>query len=208
MPRYLLPCTTASDCGSGFLCEPAGEECACSGSAGGSDQAGDGGTPVPPPAEPSCICEPSKDLRCNPATVSCAKDSDCTSGWTCAEVGSTSDCASSPAPNPSPDGGAQGGGSPPPDCRSSANIKQCVPPYYALIQGAKGVARDSAGSPTLAAGDASSSNGAVPPSSESGKDDGTSSAGCSVAHGSRTSSALAMLSVLGLFGVLRRRRAR
>ena len=209
LPRYLLPCTSASDCGSGFQCEPAGEECECSGSAGGSDPSA-GGAPPAAPSEPSCTCKPSPDLRCNAATVTCATDSDCSTGWTCVTVASTSDCAS-PAPNPgsgAQGGGATGGAAPAPDCRPSADIKQCVPPYYALVQGVKGGARDSAGTPTLAYGGATSSSesGAVPPTAANGKDSATSSAGCSVTRGSRTGSALGLLGVLGLFGVLRRRR--
>jgi len=209
VPRYILPCTTASDCGSGFQCQSAGEQCACSGSAGGREDASDGGAPPPPE---DCICEPSKELRCHAPTVICDEDSDCSAGWSCTATAPGSDCASAPAPAPSPDGGAQGGaqgdGTPPPDCRPSAPVKQCVPPYYALIQGTKGGARDSAGSPTFGGSDASSGNGAVPASAESGTDAATSSAGCSVARGPHTGSALALLGVLGLFGALRRRRAR
>ncbi len=216
VPRYLLPCVTASDCGSGFTCESSGEECACSGSAGGSDDASAGGAPLPTPPQPSCTCEPSKDLHCQAASVSCDKDSDCSAGWSCAVVASASDCASAHAPTPNPGSGAQGGGAnaTPPDCHPSADVKPCVPPYYALIQGAKGVARDSAGNPTLAVGgetgaeDATSGNSTVPPTAESSKDEGTSSAGCSLAGGSRPGSALALLGALGVFGALRRRRAR
>jgi len=208
VPRYVLPCTTASDCGAGFQCESSGEQCTCSGSAGGRDDAPDGGTPAPPPEEPSCVCEPSKEMRCHAATVNCDKDSDCRAGWTCAQTASSSDCASTPAPSPAP-GGAQGGAAPAPDCRPSAEVKQCVPPYYGLVQGAHGVDRDSSGSPTLAAGDANSGSGAPPPTAESSNDEASSSAGCSVVHGSRTRSPLlGLLGLLGLFGVLRRRRAR
>ncbi|HEY3255066.1 MAG TPA: MYXO-CTERM sorting domain-containing protein, partial [Polyangiaceae bacterium] len=212
VPRYLLPCTTAQDCGVGFTCEPSGEQCACSGSAPAGSGASDGGTPPPAPEEPSCTCETSKELRCRAATVSCNQDSDCSAGWSCAAVGATADCASAPAPNPSPDGGAQGGATPAPDCRPSAQIKQCVPPYYSLIQGVSGVSHDSSGSPTLGSSNgASGTPAAVPPTAESGKDDndsGSASAGCSVAGGAHASSALAVLGALGLLGALRRRRAR
>jgi MYXO-CTERM domain-containing protein len=53
-----------------------------------------------------------------------------------------------------------------------------------------------------------SGNPALPPSAESADGDATSSAGCSVGHASRTGSTLAVLGMLGLFGALRRRRAR
>ena len=207
VPRYVLPCTTASDCGSGFTCEPAGEQCACSGSAGGSADSADGGKPLPP-SEPSCICEPSKELRCHAAIVNCAADSDCTAGWSCVEVGATSDCATA-APEPNPGSGAKGGtDTPPPDCRPSAAIKQCMPPYYELAQGVKGVERDAAGIPTLGADDSNPGGANIPPSAESDTGNSTSSAGCSVGHGSGTGPAgLALLGVLGVFGALRRRRA-
>jgi MYXO-CTERM domain-containing protein len=208
VPRYVLPCTTASDCGSGFRCESAGEQCSCSGSAGGREDASDGGTP--PPEPPDCTCEPSKELRCRATAVVCDDESDCSAGWSCVAVSSSSDCASQPTP--SPNSGAGGGtpsaGAPPPDCRPSASVKQCVPPYYELVQGSKGIDRDYAGSPTSGTGDATSGNGTAQPSAESATDDVTSSAGCSVAHGSHARSAVALLGVLGVFGVLRRRRAR
>jgi len=220
VPRYVLPCTTASDCGAGFSCESAGEQCACSGSAGsagGSEAPSDGRTPlpdpVPTPAE-ECVCEPSKELRCHAVSVDCGSDGDCPRDWSCAAVGATTDCASTPTPEPTPGGNAQGGsasgdGTPPPDCRPSQVIKQCVPPYYALVEGAHGVERDDAGGPQ-AGGDVASGSGnpAIPPSAESGDGDATSSAGCSVAYGSQTGSTLAVLGMLGLFGALRRRRAR
>jgi MYXO-CTERM domain-containing protein len=210
VPRYVLPCATASDCGAGFSCESAGEQCTCSGSAGRGDDASDGGASQPP-EPPDCTCQPSTELRCRAAIVTCDEDSDCsTTGWRCAQVASGSDCASTPESDPNPGSGAQGSGAPPPDCRPSAPVKQCMPPYYDLVQGIEGGDReDSAGIPTLGGGDANSGNGAVPGSAESDKDDATSSAaGCSVAHGSRAGSTVALLGVLGLFGALRRRRAR
>jgi MYXO-CTERM domain-containing protein len=208
VPRYVLPCTTASDCGPGFQCELGEEQCTCSssGSAGRSGDGDQGGAPAP--AESTCTCEPSTEMRCRAATVNCAVDSDCATGWTCAVVGSTSDCRS--APEQDPGSGARGGATPTPECRPSANIKQCVPPYYTLIPSVLGIDRDSSQSPTAGTGDVASGNGAIAPTAESGKGDGasTSSAGCAVAPGSRSGSALALLGVLGLFGALRRRRVR
>jgi len=211
VPRYVLPCSTASDCGDGFQCESAGEQCSCSGSAGSSDSASDGGAPTPAPQEPDCVCEPSKELRCHAATVNCTADSDCPADWSCAAIAVSGGCANAPASNASSGAGAQGGGAAAPDCRPAADVKQCVPPYYSLIQGAHGVDRDAAGSPTLGYGGrpgSADSGSAIPPKAESGSDDASSSAGCSVAYGSRAGSALAVFGALGLFGALRRRRAR
>ena len=206
VPRYVLPCNTASDCGSGFTCESAGELCSCSGSAGGSADSADGGKPAPPPEE-SCVCEPSKELRCHAPAVNCVADSDCTGGWSCVEVGATGGCAKAPAPEPNSAGGAQGGESTPPDCQPSATIKQCMPPYYELARGVNGVDRDYAGTPTSGT-DASSGSADSAPTAESGGNDSTASAGCSVGHGSGAgSTSLALLGALGLFGALRRRRA-
>ncbi|MEI9947414.1 MAG: hypothetical protein WDO74_00100 [Pseudomonadota bacterium] len=205
--RYVLPCSNESDCGSGFRCESAGEQCTCSGSAGAPDDARDGGAPSPPPEE-NCTCEPSKELRCRAVAVTCVEDRDCLANWSCAAVAATADCGSAPAPAPSPGEPAQDGGTRAPDCRPSTQIKQCVPPYYALIQGAQGVARDSAASPTLGIGEASSDTSGAPPKAGSSTDARSSSAGCSVGHGSRTGSAVAWLAALGLFGAFRRRRPR
>jgi len=207
VPRYVLPCATASDCGPGFQCASSGEQCACSGSAGGGSDASDGGTPVPLPPETSCTCEPSKELRCQAPTVNCTSDSECSTGWSCAVVASSSSCASAPEPNPAPGSGAAGGASPAPDCLPSADVKACVPPYYALIQGARGVSHDSAGSPTLGISEGTS-NGAVAAAPTDARAPTTSSAGCSVTPGSRSGSALALLGAFGLLSALRRRRAR
>ena len=223
VPRYILPCTSASDCGSGFTCESAGEQCECSGSAGGRDPGSDGGTPTPPPSpEESCTCTPSAEQRCRVVPVTCAADSDCSGGWTCVVVASSGDCTSPALPTPTPGSGGGSGapdsGVPEPNCRPSANVKQCLPPYYAIVSGGRGLdsssGSDEDDTPTAGTdnGGSAPGNGGVAspavPSAESGKGDTTSSAGCSVSRGSGGGSALALLGVLGMFGVLRRRRAR
>ena len=217
VPRYVLPCAAASDCGSGFTCESAGDECACSGSAGGSDPGSDGGTPTPPtPPEESCTCTPSTDQRCRVVPVTCAADRDCAGGWTCVVVASSGDCTSPATPGSGGDGsGAQDAGAPEPSCRPSADVKQCMPPFYSIISGGRGFdsnsGSDKGETPTVGTDGVASGNGGLgspaAPSAESGKDDGTASAGCSVSHGSRNGSAVALLGVLGVLGVLRRRRA-
>jgi len=208
VPRYLLPCTTASDCGTGFECVSGDELCACDdGSAPAADGAGGGVPPTPTP--PSCTCA-TQASRCVAPAVNCNADGDCLAGWTCAVVASTSDCASTPESNAG--SGAQGGATPtpePPDCRPSADVKQCVPPYYGLTEGggvALGSSDDASSGPTPSNGEATAGN--VPPRGDSAQDESTAGGGCSVGHGSRSGSTLALLGALGLFGALRRRRAR
>ena len=206
VPRYVLPCTKAADCGAGFGCE-ASEECTCSGSSGSSgsgegDSASAGGAPTPTPVpEESCTCAPSEEKHCRIPHVQCATDGECTNGWTCAVVGATADCASAPPPEP----GSAAGAAPVPDCQPSATIKECVPPHYAEIGAVQGVTRDSAGSPTLGANEGTA--GGVPPKADSAGGDASSSAGCSVANGAPSNAAGALLVALGLALGLRRRRA-
>jgi MYXO-CTERM domain-containing protein len=92
-----------------------------------------------------------------------------------------------------------------------------VPPYYALIGDNRGIGHDSLGIPTSGSGTGEDASGAaIPPTTNNADDkgstsggDSTSSAGCSVTPGARTTgSALALFGVLGLFSALRRRRAR
>jgi len=222
-PRYALPCTTASDCGAGFRCEST-EQCSCSGSGsapspGGNGSGASAGSASIPPPEPSCTCEDSKEKSCHTDPVTCAADSDCLSGWTCATFVSSAPCASG-APDSDPGAGARGGAgpTPTPDCPPPTETKQCVPPYYSLIGGdTRGISHDSLGIPTSGSdtrGEAS--DGAITPPTNNADDkgsasdaDSTSSAGCSVTPGARsTGSALALFGVLGLFSALRRRRAR
>jgi hypothetical protein len=216
VPRYLLPCTTASECGPGFSCE-AVEECSCSGSSGNGSGEDSSGSPTPapdapsddtpePPAptdNPSCTCEPSKELHCRAAIVTCAVDADCSNGWTCATVSNGSDCASTPEPAPAP--GEDGGSAPQDDCAPSAPVKQCVPPYYALVGSVRGVDNDSNGSPTL--GGSESGNGSAAPTAGTKDGAASSSGGCAVSHGHSSGSALTLLGLASVFGLLRRRRA-
>lgn len=223
VPRYALPCSTASDCGSGFRCEST-EVCSCSGggsapSPGANDSgaganAGSASTPAPPP---SCTCESSKEKSCHTDPVNCTADSDCLSGWTCASFVSAAPCASG-APERDPGAGAQGGAASAPDCPPPTETKQCVPPYYSLFGDTRGISHDSLGIPTSGSTSGEGEPGGAQPPTASGADDkgttnagdgdASSSAGCSVTPGARTTgSALALFGVLGLLSALRRRRA-
>lgn len=123
IPRYVLPCEAASDCGDGFDCEP-DLECTCSGSGGSAPDAPqasvDAGAgkaafaPVPPPldggvapdagsidggstdagAPPACECHPLETKHCAAKIIKCQADAECPSDFSCvAYSGGTTDCA-------------------------------------------------------------------------------------------------------------------
>lgn len=126
-PRYLLPCKVAADCGAGFNCV---EEVSgwCSGAA--PVPSADGGTAIVAP-EPECGSTRTGTYRCELVEQTCQKDSDCVSGFVCAQDPSGSTCSSggssgssgSPAaPDifPAADGGAD-------PCTASVAAKLCLP---------------------------------------------------------------------------------
>jgi MYXO-CTERM domain-containing protein len=84
-------------------------------------------------------------------------------------------------------------------------VKQCVPPYYSEA----GVSRDDgSAAPTFGAGGAANGSGkGAAPEAAAGKSPTESSAGCSVALGSRAGGGALALFALGLVGLLRRRRS-
>ena len=226
VPRYLLPCTTAADCGAGFSCAQNEPSCGCSGSSGSSNGSGsadagsagpgnaDAGAPVPPVPDPvpNCTCTPTEGQSCTALPVTCASAADCAAGWTCEATLTSSDCATTEPGYPATDGGAP---TPPPSpepCTPSVSVKQCLPPYYSLVHNS-----GSLDSSTVLPGGAApgkgetgsgSNNSGAQPVAATGNDTGatSSAAGCSVAFGSRAGGAGGLLVALGLLGVLRRRR--
>jgi len=111
VPRWVLPCTTADDCGGGFNCVEQ-QECWCSGSmgtAGGAEPSGTAGAsagdglglmdPLPDMdagvaiAEPTCGCSPSGTFSCELQDLPCESDADCSDGFTCQEDVYSSGCA-------------------------------------------------------------------------------------------------------------------
>jgi hypothetical protein len=86
VPRYVLPCQAAADCGPGFECKQE-EICECSGSSSGSTPPSDGagGAPEPTPEEPSCSCTPGDTSYCAIVEQVCATDAECPMDWTCSD---------------------------------------------------------------------------------------------------------------------------
>lgn len=118
IPRYVLPCQQAADCGDGFTCE-AHERCGCAGSTGSAGAAApvpstpaSGPTPTPsadagiadfrapdpqPPAAqplppPDCKCEPTPEKYCKVIERACRADVECPANFYCQQ--------SAPATNP------------------------------------------------------------------------------------------------------------
>jgi hypothetical protein len=165
IPRYVLPCEQASDCGDGFTCEPQ-SVCGCSAGSSGTAGAGAAGnpvpsTPTPPPAmdagaaepqadrafapappPPDCTCKPTDEKYCKVIEVVCRADSDCPKTFTCKQsyVASTGPACVAPAKG---DGGTCGAALPP------TNVYRCVPPYENLDPGYGGKDEGGGGYPTM-----------------------------------------------------------
>lgn len=200
VPRYMLPCDAAADCGTGFECQPV-EECACSGSSGGgsvppSDGAGgapDTGEPLPPD-EPTCSCTPTDVSYCAIIERACTSDAECPTDWVCSDNPESVVCSG-------PDGSGEGA-----ECGSTEPDKVCMPPYaYTVIA----VGRD--GTPVYASDDDAGNAAGIPegsPTAGGDADDGdasdsSASGGCSVSG--RTSGGGAWLTLLGLAALVRLR---
>jgi hypothetical protein len=205
-PKYVLPCTVAADCGTGFDCQQL-ESCGCSGSAGtggGAEPApADAAKPLPPdggagapasdPLPPECTCEPSGQFACVPREIPCADDSVCPAGWTCqnADSGTSSGCFgdgcdAAPAPEPLP------------------TTSLCFPQYY----GGAGVGiEEDLGTPTRSGDDQGTGSTQNPEAAHADADaDANDSAACQMGHAPASGSALSILALLGaLFGLSRRR---
>lgn len=218
VPKYLLPCEAAADCGPGFTCE-ATEQCACStpssGSGGsdgegsdpgsGEDDAGDAERPAAPPegedgggeddgVDDSCECEPGP-AECRLVVTACAANSDCASGMTC-EDNPEGVCSSTP------DGEVE--------CTSDPE-KICLPPHVDYAGG--GIEEDGLGSdPTSnpeepqqgAPGEGDDKNDA----DGSSEDSSASGGGCSVGAVGTPAGAWAGLGLMLGAAVLGRRRRR
>jgi hypothetical protein len=214
-PPYVLPCTTASDCGDGFDCKEA-QSCGCSGSAG---TAG-GATPAPmaplPPeggagassadiAPPDCTCEPSGTFECVVKPVMCQADTDCVAGWHCVQEVAVSEPACAP-----------GADCPAPEPLPMPTSGTCQPPYYGAQSGAdlgaptssqsgSGTPKDGTGTST-----GSGSNGGTvsPEVANAGDGESHESSACQFGRAPISHGAFGLLAALGaLAGLSRRRRA-
>ena len=132
VPRYVLPCTQALDCGAGFECR-ARERCDC-GDSVSSPGSPDGGMSEPPP-EPDCSCETVS--VCELIRTACTTVADCPEDFSCVD-------------NPEGSCSASSDGSPP-VCEPADPAKLCMPPYYDLFGGG-GVATDDGGALTPESG--------------------------------------------------------
>ncbi|MCB9508094.1 MAG: hypothetical protein H6698_08150 [Myxococcales bacterium] len=215
-PRWIGNCTEAADCGAGFDCVEL-EECACSGSAGGSTDP----VPLPVPPEGSgssdpsrgegdapddeCECFATGEFYCEPQEITCEADSDCPDTWTCEVTGATT----SPCYEDRESGEWI--------CEDvpSETTSACVPAGWYDWGGGGGSSRDLAaesGAPTASPQDDDNTAGGSAGGSENIEDpiaaDGgarpQSESGCSSAPSSSTG-AFAALALLGLSLVRRRR---
>jgi hypothetical protein len=231
VPKYTLPCATASDCGEGFECK-AIEPCQCAGSSGGGSDPGAGGdgdlpqertidAGVEPDARdgsaPACECQPSDTKHCEPVMVECETAGECPTDWTCEEQAGGDGDVSCAAAEP-----ADGADGEPKDTAcivvdastaEPVSVSYCVPPFSDLGFGFGGraeVQADSAAGentkgesdPTSAPTGAGSDDGSEEPAAEESDD-------CSVSRvgGHDGSHGALWLSALGLcVAALRMRR--
>lgn len=157
VPKYDLPCQTATDCGDGFTCEHE-QSCACSGGSAAADAgvATSGGgsgsnprTPVPAPSgsgsadpapaptqipvpdpSPDCTCTTSVTARCEAKSITCTADSTCPSGWTCVTPPQVTPGCAEPAHVIGFDGGTTVPVCDPPP--TTPAVSYCMPPYYSI----------------------------------------------------------------------------
>ncbi|HEY6725902.1 MAG TPA: hypothetical protein VI197_17835 [Polyangiaceae bacterium] len=212
VPKYLLPCEAAVDCGAGFTCEMTLEQCSCSspsastsggsgsmpGGEGSGGNAGDSERPASPPpdgeddgANDGCVCEPvDGPAYCELVVTECSANSDCPSGMSC-EDNPEGSCSCTP------EGGVE--------CTADPE-KICLPPYVDYAGGV--IEEDGLGSdptsnpeepPRGEDDDSNDADGSSDESSESGD-------GCSVAAVGVPAGAWASLGLMLGAALLGRRR--
>jgi MYXO-CTERM domain-containing protein len=190
VPRYLLPCETASDCGAGFTCDEI-QRCGCSSSAGSSGSDGDPSEPVPADSEagtdsdPDCTCEPTGKFMCQAIVTACSSDTDCESGWTCID---------------NPEGVCSSDSEGNTDCEPADPARLCVPPHYDLVEGGRGIGR---GASEDGGGTSSPTGGESDDAADADSEEGT-SGGCAMTP-ARQPTALLVLA-LGLAAAFAARR--
>ncbi len=151
------------------------------------------GFAAPAPLPPDCVCEPSGKKACVPNEVACDADSDCPSGWSCAD---------------NPEGVCWSGPNGDAGCSPGDPPKLCMPPYVNLGGGypARGEDSNGSGSPgtPTSSGDAAGgpNPNPLPPGFEGESEtasnaDTESESGCSVALGPTPGSGTSGLAALG-----------
>jgi len=193
-PSWVAPCQADADCGEGFNCVQ-GEQCSCDG--GGANVPSDGGDPQEQP-EPSCTCEPSGEMYCQPQEITCAQDSDCPEGWTCAETPSTGACSYDATTGEE-------------QCtETEPGTPMCAPPYWDSWGGSNGDYQDALERATGAEGEIDLDSGEPPAAPQDDNSDGDEGADAPVlftcASGQVSSGTAVLLGLaLGLLMRVRRR---
>lgn len=201
VPKFLAPCQADADCGGGFKCvadQVCTDDCAAP-----SPGDGDGNE------RPSCqsSCEPSSQKYCQLQQVSCTADADCAQGLSCEEF-------SSPSSEICTVDGDEGSE---PVCTSepSSSESYCVPPDWQRWYGETSYDSDAPSSPRDSVANSTGNGGwkiVDAESAQSGATPGEPEAdggGCQ-STGMGQSGSTAVLSLLGLFGLVgwrRRKRA-
>jgi hypothetical protein len=208
-PKYVLPCTAAADCGTGFTCEEiiAGSCSGSSGSGGGADPVPPSeGRPLPPegaagapadvpaggPLPPDCTSEPTGEFMCVPQRITCDSDAECLAGWTCVADGNVSapacdggDCFAAPEPDPQP------------------VTNHCEPKYY---RGGVAGVDDDFGTPTSGGPKGEDGGAQNPEAASNGDADANDSSACQMGRAPASRGVLGIALMLGaLFGLSRRR---
>lgn len=201
-PRYVLPCTTATDCGDGFTCEEQSNcGCATPGSAPAPIPDGAAGAGASDPVDPTPVCDCGPPtLACVTKEVVCQTAAQCLPGWSCEPEAIASapacagpDCPPAPAPMP---------------VRSL-----CRPPYYGANSGTDlqvpGVPTSSGSGTTTGGGKGTGTAGttSATPEATNGDAEEHESSACELGHAPASRGSFSLLVVLGaLFGLQRRRR--
>lgn len=202
VPKYLAPCQADADCGGGFKC--VAEEICTDDCLAPSPGDGDGNEP-----DPACqsTCTPSSQKYCELQQVTCSSDADCAQGLSCEEFsyGGGEVCTVSDG-----DDGSE------PVCSSEPATSEsyCVPPDWQRWYGDSGADYDAPTSSPRDALEKSTGNGwkivdAENAASPSTQEDASADGGCqSTGMGqSGSTAALSLLSLFGLIGWRRRKRA-
>lgn len=209
LPEWLLPreCESDADCGDGFTCE-AQEICGC---AGGGGSGGSGWDDVPPmPGEDfkredageDCFCEPTGESYCEIQEIACDSASDCPADWTCEEWGGGDVACSVDS-----DGNTS--------CDDPETGTYCAPPYFEDIAAGGGLGGGFEENDSTSGGGTGvprDDDAAVPGADAGGGGGGASQrpdsdgGGCAATPAGGSGGA-AVFGLLGLLGLVRRRRA-